>query len=243
MPVNMHDRFTRLNSAKTLGQSYPLSKVVLFLVVSLGLALFSAGYWLLKAQSVFSTTSSPNHTYTVSLKGSKARALLMRNEVRADVSKEGQPFISDIWLHSARNAFDLSFEVGYPDVRWPTENLVEFYRQQYFEKGFDLLTVRNSSRKPIKYIRVQSLNKFLLFDFEPGTSVSLRIPSPRGDSQWIAVEGVFSDGQIVPFNHQDFDRRSTQLNRFEYQIEISSSGSSINSTEDQRSGTQVPGTR
>jgi hypothetical protein len=91
----------------------------------------------------------------------------MPSEVRVDVLKRGQPFASDIWLHSARNPFDLSFEAGFPQLRWPSDNLVEFYRQQYFEKGSDVLAVRNSSSQRIRYIRLQSVNKFLLFDLEP----------------------------------------------------------------------------
>jgi len=234
MQINMRDRFSGSASARALGRHQRRSKIALFLLGSAGLVLLlSVAYWLLNTDAVFSTTTSPNQTYTVDLKGSKARALFTRNEVSADVSKKGQPFASDIWLHSARNAFDLSFEAGYPDVRWLNENLVEFYRPQYFEKGSDSLVVRNSSPKPIKYIRVQSLNKFLLLDLAEGSSVSMKIPAPRGDSQWLAVEGVFSDGQIIPFNDQSFNRQSTQLNSFHYQIEISSNGSLIQALEGQ----------
>ena len=58
-------------------------------------------------------------------------------EVRADVSKAGQLFVSDIWLHRAEDSFDLSFEAGFPDVRWLTDNIVEFYRPEYFDQGAD----------------------------------------------------------------------------------------------------------
>ena len=196
--------------------------------------LLSVAYWRLTSETVFSTTASPNQTYIVSLKGSKGRAIFARQEVRVDVLRKEQPFASDIWLHSAQNAFDLSFEAGCPNLRWLTDNCVEFYRQQYFDDGSDHLTVRNSSQKHIKYIRVQSVNKFLLFDVEPAASISVKIPAPRGDSQWIAVEGVFSDGQIIPFNHRSFDRRSSQSNSVSYQVEITSSSSLIEPSETTR---------
>lgn len=214
-------------SISTLGITAAL---FLILSIALGLSLF-VGYWLLKPETIFSSVTSPNHTYTVELKGSKTRPLLIPHEVRVDVLKTGQPFASDIWLHSAQDSFDLSFEAGYPDLRWLNDNLVEFYRQEYFEKGSDSLTTRNTSLKPIKYIRVQSVNKFLLFDFEPGTSVSMKIPAPRGDWQSIAVEGMFTDGQFIPFQHKSFDRRATQSNSFNYQLEITASGSLLEAEE------------
>jgi hypothetical protein len=55
----------------------------------------------------------------------------------------------------------------------------------------------------------------------------MEIPAPRGDFQWIAVEGLFLDGQVIPFNHKSFDRRSTQEIRSNYRIEINSNGSLI----------------
>lgn len=105
----------------------------------------------------------------------------MPNEVRADVSKAGQLFVSDIWLHRAEDSFDLSFEAGFPEVRWLTDNIVEFYRPEYFDQGADSLTVENNAGKLIKYLRVQSGNKFLIFELGSGKSISLKIPAARGD--------------------------------------------------------------
>lgn len=99
----------------------------------MGLLLLSSIYWSQRWQAVFFTTNSPSHTYEVKLKGQKGRPLVLTNEVRADVFKGGRPFISDVWLHSTQDALDLSFEAGYPDTRWVTENIVEFYRKQYYE--------------------------------------------------------------------------------------------------------------
>lgn len=235
MPINKSESFPGATFAqlRNLGDRIPNIGLIFLGLCALTLSL-SVAYWLLNSQTVFSTTASPNQTYILNLKGSKGRALFARREVRVDVLKKEQPFASDIWLHSAENAFDLSFEAGYPDLRWLKDNCVEFYRQQYFEGGSDHLTIRNSSQKHIKYIRVQSLNKFLLFDVEPAASILVKIPAPRGDSQWIAVEGVFSDGQIIPFNYGSFDRQSSHSNSVSYRLEITSSDSLIEPTETTR---------
>lgn len=59
----------------------------------------------------------------------------------------------------------------------------------------------------------------------------MKIPAPRGDSQSIAVEGMFADGQFIPFQHKSFDWRSSQSNSFDYQLEITASGSLVETVE------------
>lgn len=132
--------------------------------------------------------------------------------------------MSDIWIHSTHNAFDLSFEAGFPDSRWLSENILEFYRGEYFDKGSDSLKIQNSSNRAVKFMRVQALNKFLVFDISPGASISLQIPAPRGDSQWIASEGSFDDNEKIDFHYKSFDRHSTQRVSCNYQILITPSG-------------------
>ena len=172
------------------------------------LALIVVGrFWIKQRTQEFLTTTSPDHTYTVRLKGNKGRPLIIPNEVRADVFKAGKLFVSDIWLHQAGDSFDLSFEAGFPYVRWLTDDIVEFYRPDYFDWGADSLTVENKAGKLIKYLRVQSENKFLIFELGSGKSISLKIPAARGDSQWIAVAGAFADGLEIPFKSASFDKR------------------------------------
>jgi len=130
-------------------------------------------------------------------------------------------------MHSSHNAFDLSFESGFPNVRWLSDNTVEFYRQEYFEKGSDSVIIQNSSNRAIKYVRLQALNEFLIFDIEPGSSISVLIPAARGDSQWIALSAAFNDNQKIDFYPRSFDRRSTQRVRFNYKILITPSGLQI----------------
>lgn len=188
------------------------------------LGLIVAAYYGLQGRtSVFFTTSSPSGTYSVTLKGDKGRTLLVPHEVRADVLKSGRPFVSDIFMHSSHNAFDLSFESGFPNARWLSDNTLEFYRREYFEEGSDSLIIQNSSNRAVKFMRIQALNKFLVFDIQPGSSISLQIPAARGDSQWIALEGAFIDNEGIDFYQRSFDRRSTQRVRHDYRIRITPS--------------------
>lgn len=193
----------------------------------LGALLFGAGFWIQGRNALFLTTTSPNATYTVHLKGDKSRPLIMRNEVRANVVKLGQPFVSSIWLHSTEDLFDLSFEAGFPDSRWLADNIVEFYTATYAVAGVDLLSVENRASKPIKYLRIESESKFLLFEIPSESSVSLDIPAARGDSRWIALQGVFSDGIEIPFNSQSLGTSSRRREQSTYQVSVGESTTKI----------------
>jgi hypothetical protein len=108
-------------------------------------------------------------------------------------------------MHASHNAFDLSFESGFPDCRWLSDNVVEFYYKEFFDKGSDSLTIKNSTDKTIKYLRVLSENEFLILDIAPGSGMTVRIPAARGDSQSISVEGAFNDEVKIGFAHNSFD--------------------------------------
>lgn len=198
-----------------------------FAVVGVCTVVFGLRLWLNTKYGEFLNTASPNNTYTVVLKGDRGRPWIIPSKVRADVFKLGQPFISDIQLHSTNDLFDLSFEAGFPNVRWLGDRTVEFYRAQHFEYGADALVVSNRAASSIQYLRVQAENKFLLFDMQAGATVSLEIPAPRGDWQDIALEGAFTGGQQIKFSSNSFERRSTQRKRSVYQIIVEESGSII----------------
>jgi hypothetical protein len=178
----------------------------------------------------FFTTSSPSGTYEVRLTGRQGRpALGLTNEVRFDVLKNGHPFISNAYLHSA-DSFDLSFEAGYPNHGWLSENILHLYREQYFRKGRpDTLVVTNKTQKTIRYLRVQSIDKFLLFDLETSSSVELSTSPPRGDIKWIGAEGEFSNGQKIELKGVNFKTRQELGSAFIYYINITDHGLTIES--------------
>lgn len=180
-----------------------------------------------RVQAVFFTTVSPGNIYEVKLKGDKGRPLLRTNEVRADVFKAGQLLLSNVWLHSTEDSLDVSFEAGYPDARWLAENVVEFYRKEYYENGHDSLIVTNRTAKSIQRLRIQSFNKFLVFEMPAGHSTQIELPAPRGDSQWIGAEGAFTEGEKIQFKARTFERRSSQRAHFVYKLVITDSGFTI----------------
>jgi len=176
--------------------------------------------------ALFTTTTSPRNTYVVNLKGAKQRPFLAPYTVSADIDKMGEPYVSNIELHTAWDAFDLSFELGFPEIRWPANNVVEFYRPEDFEHGNDVLIVQNRSGKPLKCLFVEAGHKFLIVDMRPGASLSVRIPRPRGDSQWIAFKGVLDDGTKIPPYARDY-RRYRRGDNCTYLLSVLESGSSL----------------
>ncbi|HEU4869854.1 MAG TPA: hypothetical protein VFT08_03315 [Pyrinomonadaceae bacterium] len=202
-----------------------ISLVVLGVVLLV--AVLGARAWINNKTAVFTRTTSPQNTYSVSLKGAKGRPLLIPYWVRADVYKMGQPYVADVWLHEAWDPFDLSFEAGFPKIRWPANNVVEFYRPENFENGNDVIIVQNRSGKLIRCLFVRSVSKFLVLDFRPEASLNLKVPKTKGDSQWFLFEGILDDGTNIPRKHGDFDRRGTRERDCTYLLSIVESGSAI----------------
>jgi hypothetical protein len=93
----------------------------------------------------------------------------------------------------------------------------------------DPMILENQTASYIKWLRVQSENKVLLFDLPPRSAVSFEIPATRTDTQWIGIEGAFLDGKGIPFNSKSFDRHSSQRKHFTYQVSITDSGFTIQS--------------
>jgi hypothetical protein len=101
--------------------------------------------------------------------------------------------------------------------------VLEFYRQESFDQGSNSIKVENKSAKPLSYLQVECVNKFLLFDLQPEGAIALDIPPPPLDSQLIAVEGLFSNGEKLLFTSRSFKRLSSQRVRSLYLIRITDS--------------------
>lgn len=198
----------------------------LVVILLLSLILHLAGTW----SSEFLTTSSPIGTYRVSLTGQKGRpALGLMSEVQFEVFKNGELFVPKKYLHSG-DSFDLSFEAGYPNHHWLRENVLHFYRQEYFNKDrLDTVIVTNKTRERIRYLRVQALDKFLIFDLEPLDSMELAASPPRGDIKWVGAEGEFSNGQKIELAGVNFKTRKELGDAFVYEISVSDQGLIIES--------------
>jgi hypothetical protein len=199
---------------------------VLIGVFLVSLTLYRAGGGL----SEFFVTSSPNGTYRVSLSGRKGRPPLgLTSEVRFEVFKNGELFVPKKYLHSG-DSFDLSFEAGYPNHGWLRENVLHFYRDEYLKKDrLDTLRVANRTSEKIRYLRVQSIDKFLLFDVEPFSSMEFAASPPRGDIKWVGAEGEFSNGQKIELTGVNFKTRRELGEAFVYYVSVTDHGLVIES--------------
>ena len=198
----------------------------LIVVLLLSLFLYAAS----RRFPEFLTTSSPNGTYKVSLMGQKRQPTLgFMSEVRFEVLKNGELFVPTRYLHSG-DSFDLSFEAGYPNHSWLRENVLHFFRQEYLDKDrLDTVIVTNKTREKIRYLRVQALDKFLIFDLEPLSSMELAASPPRGDIKWVGAEGEFVNGQKIDLAGVNFKTRKELGDAFVYTITIEDHGLVVDS--------------
>ena len=180
--------------------------------------------------SEFFRTSSPRGTYAVTLTGKKGRPPLgFVNEVFFEVVKNGESYIPKTYLHSG-DTFDLSFEAGYPNHRWISENVLQLYREEYFSKGKpDILIVANRTTEPIRYLRIQSIDKFLIFDLQTSSSQELLASPPRGDIKWVGAEGEFLNGRKIELRGINFKTRRELGYAFTYFIDVTDRGLVIES--------------
>ena len=188
-----------------------MKKYLLWVVIPLiAIAATAAGsywlYWFKFREPLILTTTSPASTYTVVLNGRADRPGLfgLEHTVRFRVLKSGQQVVSDQTLHSG-DWFDPSYSILYPQHAWQSENVLHFYRKEYFDGGQpSTIVVGNKSNQTIKYLMVNSINAYLLFDLQPGSVTTLRIPPTRGDLTYLRVEGVYADGREVNVTGSDF---------------------------------------
>jgi hypothetical protein len=176
---------------------------------------------------VFLSTSSPNGTYVVSLAGRRDRPLLpfITHEVVFSVTKDGRESLTRKYLHSG-DGFDPWFNLEFPQHAWVKENVLQFYRVSEGER--ESIVVENETQKLIKYLRVTSLDSFLLFDIQPGATFTLPVAEPRADLRWIEVEGEFDDGQRIKATGTNFLFRG-RTGPFSYYVDINDDGLTIES--------------
>lgn len=184
-------------------------RAVFLLAIAVSAAV--AGVWISRrlpvlANPVFLTTSSPKQTYRVRLSGrSKQPSLpIVVNTVYFSVEKQSQSFLADKYVHSG-DWFDPSYNHLYPQHDWAGENVLHLYDAEDFADGSpSKIVVRNSSPEAIKYLRVTAGDTHLLLDLEPGSQTELKIPSTRGDLEYVVVEGEFSSSKPIENVGQNF---------------------------------------
>ena len=162
--------------------------------------------WRLRQRHVWLSTSSPNGTYTMQLTGSKSRPIMpiWDNYAHFDLFKRGQRIVWDANLDSY-GWLDPSFAEEHPEHRWDSESILRFGKKLSDSKmKLDDLAVSNITDKPLRYLRITSYDEVFVFDVPPGAKLTLRVARPPSDYSWVGVEGMFVDGERVPYDGVNF---------------------------------------
>jgi hypothetical protein len=190
-----------------------------------------------KSAEPFLTTTSPKGTYTVRLTGRKDRPRIpfVEHGVRFSVTKGEKPFLADKFLHSG-DWLDPSFELWYPENSWLTENILQFYKREFRSDGAqESIVVLNKTAETILFLRIASVDTFLLFDVQPGTASTLAVSAPRTDSRWASVEAELSGHRAIKSAEKGFVVAAGQKGPFVYYIYVKEDGISIESPDLQKS--------
>ena len=157
-----------------------LKSVLIVLVLGASLLICFVIYsFFLKPLQTFLITSSPDKTYTVSLKGQKTKPIFFTAEVRYDVSKKGAPMLSNKFLYSA-DGLDFPFKFSCPNYRWINEQTIQFYREENLrERPPDTVIVVNNTGKTLKLVRIGSNEMVLFFEIQPGSRPRYRVPNQK----------------------------------------------------------------
>jgi hypothetical protein len=178
---------------------------------------------------IFSTIESPDKTYVLHLRGKRSRPALpvIMHWVYCEAYRNGRQVIRRQQLHSG-DGFDPGFDDLYPDHTWVSSSTLMFHRGEVGEDGLDTVNVTNNTSKPIKFLRVQSGEMFLLLDLPPQTRTKLS-PSAQTWLSWLEVEGQFEDGKSIPYKGVNFTIKVK--GPFTYEIAINDDGPTISSSQ------------
>jgi len=198
-----------------------------------GAAVGSLTLWKITTQSEsFLSTTSPKGTYTVRLTGRKDRPKVpfLNHQVLFSVSREEKVVVANSYLHSG-DWFDPSFDILYPDHAWENNEILHFYKKEYFADGQpEQVVVLNKTTETIQYLHVTSVDTFLLFDIQPESTTRLVVSRPRADSRWIKIAGQFSDGTPIQGKGVGFVLPKSKQPPFTYYIYIDKKSFTIESS-------------
>ena len=157
---------------------------------------FLFGYsFFISVEEPFATLQSPAGTYRVELYGHPERPYWFTAEVGSVVKKHGDVVWPYKRLHYG-DAFDISFELGWPNHRWVQENVLQLFNEERLsDPRRQEITVVNDSDEVIPRLFIFCTDKFLVFEFQPASNLQLACTPPKGDSQGVYVLAERNDGK------------------------------------------------
>ena len=165
----------------------------------------------------------------------RPRVPFVEHEVRFSVTKDAKAFLANKFLHSG-DWLDPSFESWYPEHSWLSDQILQFYKKKFRSDGAqESILVVNKTNQTIQYLRVTSIDTFLLLDTAPGFATTLAVSAPRSDSRWISVEGEFAGGSPINREEAGFAIVKGQKVPFAYHVYVNENGVAIESPDLQKS--------
>lgn len=179
----------------------------------------------------FSTTS-PEGTYKVEF--TKRKDAFDYYVVVFSVSKNGQPFLVNEPTGSSEGLTDPLFTDEYPDHVWLSNCTLRLGVKERFAERQDEIRVTNDTRRVLSYVRVDTRDKYLVFDLQPGATITLPAYDPpvRGvETKYLAVFATFDDGEQLPQKFASFDIRNAGDAPAHFYVSITGEGTTITSRE------------
>ncbi len=145
----------------------------------------------------FRKTVSPDGTYVVEFYGHPERPYWFTSVVGSVVMKDGEIFWPYQTLHSG-DAMDISFELGWPNYRWVQDNTLQLYSEdELSDPRRQKIAVVNDSDEVIPRLLIFCNDNFMMFAFQPASSVQLSCGPPKGDTQGVYVSAERIDGKRI----------------------------------------------
>jgi hypothetical protein len=173
------------------------------------------------------TLVSPTGAYEVRLYGRVTSAALLEHRVRAEVYRNGAPYIPPRVIYFA-GLFNTSFEDRFGPPDWIVSNVLRFPAAGGAGgREPDVLHVRNLDAQPFQSIRIEtSTEMFMVFDVAPGTDLVLPMtpPAKAADATWFDVLGEPGGAAAMMRGHGTFEPPDGPRAALAFTVDVSRHG-------------------
>jgi hypothetical protein len=149
-------------------------------------------------------TVSPTGSYRVVVSGDGVLARIWRGKkiLRFNIAQDERLILTDGILTQSEWLDDSAYR-SVATYSWEGETVLRFSKNLEAVEMQDHITVINSTKKTIKYLKIEAGDILLVMDVEPDTVANFSVPRQKWQS-WVNGEGRFEDGEMIPFAGADF---------------------------------------
>lgn len=161
--------------------------------------------------------SSPSIQKTMSPKGTYRAEIVTNSKVpepqtaaslvKLTAYKNGQEYLKEIVLDENEYS-DTEWNNAHPDNIWVTDSILRLgWKKDFSDTDPDWIYIHNETGKPIRYLKVNARDIFMLFDVPAKSCLKLKSGHQRWLA-WLTADGQFDGGEKlnghgVNFYHQD----------------------------------------